>query len=690
MSIHHHILRISVLVVTVVCLSTFADWVEVNGPTDFGAGVHYAGGKLFAVTMTDGIYTSGDNGSTWKTLTVDNGSAGSYVNAFIVSDNTLFVSVGDSVCRSLDNGASWTRFATPLEYVRCMTAANGLLVVGTQDGVYTAPLNGAVWTKKTTGITDSNIAIVAVSGGTLFAGAGRGSLYRSENSGTSWTEVTLGTSKATVHCIEAGGTTLFAGTDSSLFRSEDDGKTWAAAASGLLPRVSVNAFLALGNFYLAGTDSGVFRSADNGASWTPANPDTSWDRINAFEMAGTKLYATNIDEGVLVSHDSGTTWNICNSGVAHQWVPTMLAYGTTVFAGMTLGVYRSTDNGVSWKMVDDGLYSYVNNFCMLDSNVYTVTDTGTLHQFSNTTLTWTEKAKCPWKCRTVALVAKGTKIFAATDSSGLFSYTPGASKWDSVTATLPANVEYTSLAVTGTALFAGTYSKGVYRSTDNGATWKNVTPGIEYLTTISLSANDHSVLIGTYDGGYLSKDNGETWVDCKKGVEQQTVYESIFRGENIFVATREGIYMSADTGKSWDRMDPSLFGYNNTVYSLALTTSSLFVGCSSELYKRDLAEMLSQPTAVLPLQSRQKLGLNLGHLSGNGAGMHLSFTLPKAGVVTLDIYNIAGRQVASVVNEHRAAGNHTVCLNTGKLASGRYTLRLTSCKECAVKGFSVF
>lgn len=690
MKIPHKILKASLFVVMLVSLSTFADWIEVNGPTDFGMSVRLVDGKLFVATGADGLYTSGDYGVMWIRLAVGSRESGSYIEAFTVRDNILFVAASDSVYRSADCGVTWTRCSAPLNFIRSMTSTGSELVAGTQHGVFTSPLDGSEWTRKSSGITDTNIATVAAVGGTLFAGAGRGSFYRSENGGSAWTEVTLGTRKATVHFVEAGDNYLFAGTDSSLFRSEDDGKTWSTASSGLTPQVSVNAFLALGNFYLAGTDSGVFRSADSGASWTPAHLDTSFNRINSFEVAGTALYATNMDDGVLVSHDSGTTWAICNSGIAHQWVPAMIAFGTSIFTGMTLGVYHSTDNGGSWKKEDRGINTYVNNFCLLDSMVYAFTDSGTLYQYNQSGSMWTEKVRSPWRCRTVALIANESRIFAATDSSGLYGYTPGASGWTPITTTLPQETEYTALAVNRTSIFAGTYSSGVYRSNDDGATWKKVSPAVEYLTTLSLAVHDNFVLIGTYDGVHLSTDNGDTWTYHKNGIEQKSVYHTVFKDNNIFIATQDGLYLSTDSAATWNRADDSVFGYSSPIYSLALTSTSLFAGTSSELYRRDLSEMLPQNSAAILPQPPKKPGITLGHFSHNRSEMALSFTLPKAGMVNLTVFNFSGRVVASVVNEHREAGNHTVRISTRQLGSGMYTVRAVIGGSSVAKGFSVY
>ncbi len=54
----------------------------------------------------------------------------------------------------------------------------------------------------------------------------------------------------------------------------------------------------------------------------------------------------------------------------------------------------------------------------------------------------------------------------------------------------------------------------------------------------------------------------------------------------------------------------------------------------------------------------------------------IEFHLPKAGRITLDIFNINGRKVKRLVNAHYAAGKHMVLWNAANFPSGMYFYRL--------------
>ncbi len=54
----------------------------------------------------------------------------------------------------------------------------------------------------------------------------------------------------------------------------------------------------------------------------------------------------------------------------------------------------------------------------------------------------------------------------------------------------------------------------------------------------------------------------------------------------------------------------------------------------------------------------------------------IKYALPKAGTVKLEVFNLLGQKVATLVNSRKAAGNHHISFNGSGLASGVYYYRL--------------
>ena len=63
----------------------------------------------------------------------------------------------------------------------------------------------------------------------------------------------------------------------------------------------------------------------------------------------------------------------------------------------------------------------------------------------------------------------------------------------------------------------------------------------------------------------------------------------------------------------------------------------------------------------------------------------IKYSLPKAGNVSLKVYNVLGKEVATLVNGYQTAGNYKVEFNARGLASGLYFYRLTAGDFVSVK-----
>jgi hypothetical protein len=57
---------------------------------------------------------------------------------------------------------------------------------------------------------------------------------------------------------------------------------------------------------------------------------------------------------------------------------------------------------------------------------------------------------------------------------------------------------------------------------------------------------------------------------------------------------------------------------------------------------------------------------------------NISFSIPKAGHVELKIYDVLGREAATIVNEFKQAGNYTVNFNASSFSSGVYFYTIKS------------
>jgi hypothetical protein len=84
-------------------------------------------------------------------------------------------------------------------------------------------------------------------------------------------------------------------------------------------------------------------------------------------------------------------------------------------------------------------------------------------------------------------------------------------------------------------------------------------------------------------------------------------------------------------------------------------------------------KLVGPGNGILP----QAAALDQNYPNPFNASTSISFDIPRAGQVRLDIFNILGERVATLVNEHLDAGAHRVTWDAGDLAGGTYFARLS-------------
>jgi hypothetical protein len=101
-----------------------------------------------------------------------------------------------------------------------------------------------------------------------------------------------------------------------------------------------------------------------------------------------------------------------------------------------------------------------------------------------------------------------------------------------------------------------------------------------------------------------------------------------------------------------------------------------------------LAQWKADPvSAVLPGDKNIPSTFSLGQNYPNpfNPSTHITFALPRDSRVTVEVFDVLGRRVATVFEGVKAVGEHTVDFNASTLSSGFYVYRLTTPEFSAVK-----
>ena len=680
----------------------FGDWTKA-GSFRIGAARCFvrSGTNVFAGMEEAGIFLSTNEGASWTAVNI--GLTNIHVRGLAVGpasgegdDRPIFAATQGGVFVSTNFGGNWTpkNAGLPRLETMCIAASDSSVFVGVAyNAVYRSTDNGTSWTAANAGIQSYfsmiySLVVVPDLGetgkGTLFAGTFLNGVYRSTDNGTTWTFSGLDGDWVTSLAVgpfpaETGGSAIYAalGWDDGAARSTDNGISWTNISSGLPPPIyeaMVHGFAVSGTNLFVGTEGGVYRSKDSGTSWEAVNNGLT-DTI-VYCIAATKstlLVGTRLG-GAFVSSDSGAQWTPANAGlmpyatsiVASPYQSSALYAGTT-----TGGLFISQDSGASWWGPDTGFYALnVTSIVANETGIFFGTwghGVRKGYQWVNNGLTNTN---------VTSLLLSGNNLYAGTYKSGVFRTTNSGTQWTAANTGI-ANAAIWSLVLCGKNLFACAGVDGVFLSSDSATTWSPVSTGLVLTDVRCLAVCDTILFAGTRGNGvFVSADDGAHWTAPNIGLTSLDVFSLVASGNVVFAGTAGGVFESTDGGARWIPVNAGLSDLE--VRALACPGNYLYAGTNnSALWRRPLAEMF---TSVRPALNGlpEVATLEQNYPNPFNPSTQINYSIPKATNVTLKVYDVLGREIATLVNERKQSGAYKVTWNAEGVPTGVYFYRIVA------------
>ena len=156
------------------------------------------------------------------------------------------------------------------------------------------------------------------------------------------------------------------------------------------------------------------------------------------------------------------------------------------------------------------------------------------------------------------------------------------------------------------------------------------------------------------------------------GVEDGTGYQLDFYAD----LSSNGEYDAPPTDHAWRLVLQPFYG--DTVVFFTYDTNFTDIGSPASL------------TDELEFETPQDISLNQNYPNPFNPSTTIKFTLPKSGFVELKVYNILGKEVATLVSNTLNQGNHIYHFDGSYLASGVYYYQLLAGEYREVKKMILF
>ncbi|MEO8168538.1 MAG: hypothetical protein ABI623_09835, partial [bacterium] len=404
----------------------------------------------------------------------------------------------------------------------------GILAGLQSEGVYRSKSASLIWIPS--GLNAANIYTFAEeSGGSILAGTSQG-IYRSSNSGYSWNFLGL-TGHNIGAIVPVNDAALIVGTlygsTSYLFLSTNFGTTWtqvgsAPASFDALVKTPAHSLLA------GTTGTGVYRSINGGSGWSPSNTGLTTQTIISFIIAGNGDVLCGTDRGIFRSTDDGVSWRMTSlpNGRINSFFKNRI---TTHILASTYGggIYRSTNDGVSWESLGQNILNVLSALEVGNDSLIIGTQGTGIFLSSNNSAGWFKRNN-GFKHAVVLSVAvtPGGNILAGRSGAarefpgsggGVYRSADGGENWIQ-TAGTPGTSSSITAKRNGVVFYSG--SVGIYWSTDEGVTWNGSAHTDKNINAVCLDTSGNvyataqwSTYLTSSSAVYRSTDEGESWMD---------------------------------------------------------------------------------------------------------------------------------------------------------------------------------
>jgi photosystem II stability/assembly factor-like uncharacterized protein len=374
-------------------------------------------------------------------------------------------------------------------------------------------------------------------------------------------------------------------------------------------------------------------------------------------------------------------WNQLNISLnEYIYAITVTSHGK-IFVGTSTGVYCSNDTGKTWASRKSGLpiNSSVGTITSdAEGNVYAGIYSTGIYRLMNNDTTWIEMNTGLTKKNISSVVAHPVKqiVYAGTYNSGSFLWIKNGTSWSTIDTSLSdPHIGCFLVDTLNNNIFAGTWS-GVFRSSNDGTTWQRVGSTTSFvITTMAVNSKGYIFAGSSNYGIFRSTDNGMNWVPKNTAMFDSLVSNLIVNSKDIiYTSTSMGVFYSTNDGNSW----VPISGVTSRVSFLTFDNDNyLYAGTQNgKVYRSKISTSTGVNTITNQMPNTFELYQN--YPNPFNPTTTIEYQIPSQSFIVLKIFDLLGREVATLINEKKDAGSYSVQWNASKQSSGVYFYQLSA------------
>jgi hypothetical protein len=358
--------------------------------------------------------------------------------------------------------------------------------------------------------------------------------------------------------------------------------------------------------------------------WVSANGPYG-GTVTSFASNGSSIFA-GTSGGVYRSTDNGSTWTFTSNGLTTLNITSLFQTGGKIYAGTSSGGFVSSDNGGTWNsLLAAGLtFWQVNCFAANGSTIYAGTSNGP-YISTNSGTQWAPDTAGISNIIVKSLTVYGNYVFAGTMST-IYRAPLSGGKWVIPYTPSKTNQISSFVSLRGT-LFAGDGTYGVLASSDSGKSWlsTSTTFPMTYPSIYALGTDGNRVFAGLLTGLYVTADSGGHWTESDNGIVQKFVNALLVQGTTIFAGTNGlGVFRSTDSGGHWTSSSTGLMATSG--FALVTDSTNVYAATQGGVFRKTVGgtnwTSVNSGNENFSTFSLMKNGGNL--YSGTGLGIYRS------------------------------------------------------------------